>query len=66
MIMLCKAETCEHWKEFSFAHLVVTSGGSAKNPARQFIVCAFCRHDVSQVKIGCECQASCHALARIL
>jgi len=64
MIELCPRETCPHWKEFSFSHLIVRSEGSPKNPAREFIVCAHCRHNVDSAHWGCECVASCHAIAR--
>jgi hypothetical protein len=62
MQRLCPEE-CHHWWLFPFRHLVVLAR-EPKGGIVTFIVCAHCRHDVSQPKNRCRCRAACHTEAR--
>jgi hypothetical protein len=72
IIKMCKDDCTTH---APFRHIIVTTkrevvrihGRRTVRPSRTFVVCAFCRHDVTfnRPLNRCDCPASCHANARM-
>lgn len=57
-------DNCEHSGLYPFMHIIVTTEATKKTPARSFLICAVCRHDVDSEHPRCVCHVSCHTLAR--